>query len=80
VNPTSATLDVGDDLRATAEFRGCGGTRRLTDEITWSSQDPAIASVGASTGVITARAPGVTTITPSGAKYGELHRVTITVR
>jgi hypothetical protein len=80
LDPTSATLDVGETVQARAEFLGCGGSKRLTDEITWSSADPAIASVEATTGRITGRSPGTTTVTPSGARYGAIGHVPVTVR
>lgn len=80
IDPTSMTLDVGQEASASAEFLGCGGSKRLADEITWSSADPAVASVDAATGRITGRSSGVTNVTPRGARYGVLHHVSVTVR
>ena len=78
--PTSTTITVGQEVRATAEFLGCRGSKRFSDEITWSSADPAVASVDTATGRITGRSPGTTSVTPRGAKYGVLQHVTVTVR
>ena len=80
VEPTAATITVGEQLKATTQFYGCRGSRRLSDEITWSSANPDVASVDRSTGVITGRAMGSTRITPNGEKYGSTLSIDITVR
>jgi hypothetical protein len=83
VNSPSAALTVGETRLATAEFRGCSGSRRLSDSITWSATDPAVATVTAvdkNTALITARAPGATTIVPRGTRYGTLLEISVTVR
>jgi hypothetical protein len=80
VEPATATITVGEQLKPAAQFYGCRGSRRLSDVITWSSADPDIASVDASTGIITGRTTGSTRITPHGEKYGSILSIGITVR
>ena len=80
VSPTTAALAVGQRVTATAEFRGCRGERRLADVITWSVTDSTVATVHPTSGVITGRAAGVTAVIPSGARYGTLSSIAVTVR
>src|SRR4051812_26515534 len=80
VEPTVATIGVGESITATGEFRGCGGRQRLDDDILWSSADSTIARVDAATGRITGRVPGATVVEGRGARYGRLPPIAITVR
>jgi len=52
VSPPSATLQVGDSLRAKATY-GCAGERAL---VLWRSSDTSVATVGLVSGMIHARA------------------------
>ncbi len=56
VSPATATLDVGATLQFSAVAKASDGTT-LSRSFTWSSSDPARASVSAS-GLVTAVAPG----------------------
>jgi len=69
VNPPSATVGVGakQQFAATGTYTD-GTTAPLTKDITWSSSDPAIATVS-DTGLATAVAAGTATIT---AKVGTI--------
>ncbi len=80
ISPTTATLAVGQRTTAAAEFRGCRGERRLSDVITWSAADSTVATVHPTSGVITGRAAGVTTVVPRGARYGTLSTIAVVVR
>jgi hypothetical protein len=80
VDPTEATISVGESITATGEFRGCGGRQHLDDDILWSSADSSIARVDAATGRITGRTPGATVVQARGARYGSLPPIAITVR
>lgn len=67
VTPASATLAKGltTSLIATGAYSS-GAPVVITSLVTWTSANPSIASVGASTGVVTAKAAtGTTTITAS---------------
>jgi hypothetical protein len=59
VTPTEATLAVGESITATAEANDCGGPGV---NIRWSSENPAVASVNAMTGLISGVTAGSTTI------------------
>lgn len=80
VDPTEATVGVGESITATGEFRGCGGRERLDDDIRWSSADSSVAQVDATTGRITGRTAGTTVVQARGARYGSLPPITITIR
>lgn len=80
LDPQSATLAVGQEVRPTVVFLGCAGRTPLDDEVTWSSADPAVASVEPATGRITGRSPGTTVVTPRGARNGVVQHVTVTVQ
>lgn len=62
VTPTEANLTVGESITANAEAFGCSGTEPLEEDMRWSSEDPAVASVNEKTGQITAEAAGSTII------------------
>lgn len=59
VSPDTAGLGVGQSL----QFTAAGGTAPYA----WSSANPAVASIDATTGLLTALAPGTTTVTAADA-------------
>lgn len=59
VSPDTANLGVGQTL----QFSASGGTPPYA----WTSADPAVASIDAATGLLTALAPGTTTVTATDA-------------
>lgn len=78
VTPTSATLQVGETVTASAEATTCGGKKSLPVDIRWSSEDGSVASVGKQTGVVTGVGPGATRIV--GVDQGEYHIGTVYVQ
>lgn len=62
VTPTEARLAVGESMTVKGEAFGCSGTERLEEDVRWSSEDPAVASVNDMTGQVTAEAVGSTII------------------
>ncbi|MDX6463564.1 MAG: trimeric autotransporter adhesin [Acidobacteriaceae bacterium] len=59
VAPTNASVAAGLTQQLTAQGTYTdGNTHDLAQQVTWSSQNPAIATVDATTGVVTAIAPG----------------------
>ncbi len=62
VTPSEARLAVGESVTVAAEALGCGGTQPLEEDMRWSSEDPAVATVHELTGRITAEAVGGTRI------------------
>lgn len=74
VQPFAAA--VGDQVQMLAFGETAGGERQtLTDRVTWSSSDPAAATISA-TGLLAAVSPGTTDITIT---YGDLEPVSLTV-
>ncbi|MDN5917550.1 MAG: LysR family transcriptional regulator, partial [Pseudonocardia sp.] len=61
---TRAYLCVPDQLRGLLTFSD-GTVNDFTGRITWSSDNPAVVSVGANTGILAPQAPGSATITAS---------------
>jgi len=76
LTPNSGTLEVGAELALQAQVTDPAGTLLPDREVAFSSDAPLIASVS-STGVVTARAPGVARITASSE--GKTAVATITV-
>ena len=73
LNKNTLTLDVGETetLRATVE------PHDSTDTVTWSSDNPVVATVD-SNGLVTAKAPGTAAITAkAGDYYGDICNVTV---
>ena len=64
VSPTSATLLVGQTLQLEAQPRDAAGRPLDGRTVTWSSNQPDVATV-TSTGVVAAMSPGTATITAS---------------
>lgn len=62
VTPTEANLAVGKSVIVEAEALGCGGREPLEEEMRWASEDPAVATVNAMTGRVTAEGAGTTKI------------------
>ena len=62
VTPSPANLMVGQTLQLSATARDAGGAVLTGRAITWTTDDPAVATVSSS-GVLTAVAPGTTQVT-----------------
>ncbi|WP_052702972.1 Ig-like domain-containing protein [Paenibacillus beijingensis] len=76
VNPASATLNVGETQTVQATVYNQNNEAINGIQVTWSSSDPAVATVD-STGTIAAAAPGTAVVT---AAYGSLNAgVNVTV-
>lgn len=80
VTPASRTIAVGESFTGEAEFLGCRGSSRLSDQISWSSRDTTVARVDASTGRVLGRSAGVTTVEARGERYGLAPGIVVTVR
>lgn len=70
VSPTTRILAVNESFTPSAEFRGCRGSKHLDDVITWSTDNPGVVSVNATTGQVTGLSIGLARVTATGAKYG----------
>ena len=62
--PGSPTIaqDTSQQFSALGTFDD-GGTRNLTNQVAWSSSNPAVATIGSGSGITKALSPGTTTIT-----------------
>ncbi len=74
VTPVSNAMTVGGatlQLTATGTFGNAAhtNTQNITTSATWTSAAPGIAEVGASTGIVTAKGNGTTTITATAAGF-----------
>lgn len=77
--PATASIESGDTTRIVAVLKGAGGQSLSNRPISWSSVDPAIASVSA-TGLITGAAPGgPIAVTASSEGITATARVTVIV-
>ena len=79
LSDAARTLAVGERHVLEVELRGCNGRERLADTLTWQTRDSTIVAVDAARGVVTGLTPGRATVTVTGARYGELGEVLITV-
>lgn len=80
LTPTSISLDAGQSFTPTVRLFGCGGTKELTDTITWTVTDPLVLQVDAVTGRVFALKSGLAEVRPMGEKYGPVGQVVVTVR
>ncbi len=77
LHPSSALLEVGDELALTARGRDVHGNLVAAASFAWSSDSPHVASVSAS-GRVTAVARGTAAVTASDGARSGTSRVTVT--
>lgn len=78
VAPTTQSVDVGSQAPAYSAVTKDGAGNVLTGRtVTWSSSDPSLATIDASTGIATGVAPGTVTITATSE--GKTGTATLTV-
>ena len=70
VTPALATLHPGDTLRVSATETTCTGSS--SSFVQWTSSDTSVATVGASSGLVRARARGTTSIVASDLRDAKL--------
>ena len=78
--PSEVTLVVGQTQTSRLELGACHFNRTVSDRITWTSDEPAVASVDSLSGQITGRSAGSTTVRARGDTYGYLGGVHVTVQ
>lgn len=78
VSPPSATLNVGATQQLTATTLDANGNTLSGRSSTWSSDAPSIAAANASTGLVTAIAPGSATISATSEGQTGTSAVTVT--
>lgn len=77
--PADTTIRIGDSFVPKVELRGCAGRKVLQDTVTFASSDVAVVSVVSSTGRTMAQAVGAATVEITGARYGTLPGIRVTV-
>ena len=77
--PQDTTIQAGQQFPIHFTLLGCGGARVLTDSVTYMSANPATATVGTATGVVTGVAAGTTTIEATAHHYGVTVHVSVKV-
>ena len=79
--PEALTLEVGDSSTVDVKVLTCGGTVEEEVEVTWTSSNPAVATVNSDSGLVTAIAPGQAKMKAetNTSPFGELGEVSITV-
>ncbi len=77
VSPMTASVLVGSTAAFTASPRDQFGSP-ITAAVTWSSSNTGAGAVNASTGMFTALAPGITTITASNGSVSGSAAVSVT--
>ena len=77
VSAASSSIQVGATTTVTAVMKDSSGTALQGRSVTWSSSNQSVATVDATSGVVTGVAPGTVTIT--GMSEGKTGTTTITV-
>jgi len=79
VSPRDTTVALGSSLRPVVQLTSCGGAQHLTDNIAYLSSDPAVVRVDSASGTLTALRVGSATISVTGATYGSLGVMRLTI-
>ncbi|MGQ0814616.1 MAG: Ig-like domain-containing protein [Gemmatimonadota bacterium] len=81
VSPTTSMLEaIGDTVRFSAQVVDQNGTQLSNAAVTWSSSNPAVATVHTSTGVAIATGAGTATITARASDVSATAQVTVQQR
>jgi hypothetical protein len=79
VQPRDIRLNVSESVQASVELSTCGGKQKLSDIFTWASQNERVATVEASTGLVTALSVGETVIKVTGKDYGDIGAINVSI-
>src|SRR5687767_11719952 len=79
LTPRDTSVVVAASFQARVALSTCGGSKALSDTFTWSSLDPNVVQVTASTGRVSAVGVGETTVNVVGARYGPVGGIRISV-
>ncbi len=77
--PRDTTITVGESFKPRLSLSGCGGRKQFSDQVTWRSENVAVAPVDSVTGRITGVAPGETEVRATGERYGDLGNIRVVV-
>ena len=78
--PTDTTIAPGEQFQSHVTLVGCGGTKKLTDSLTWTSSDLSVAVVGTYTGIVIGARAGTAEVSVVGQTFHNLGTVRVTVR
>ncbi len=70
IEPQTITLRSQEAVTPKVELLSCGGTQRLRDRYSWTSVNPAVATVDSKTGMVTGLSVGGTSIQVKSKTYG----------
>ena len=80
VAPRDTVISIGQQFTIDFDLFGCAGTQQLTDSLTFTSANPAVASVGAASGVVMGMSAGATTIRARANRYAVFTDIPVQVR
>jgi hypothetical protein len=79
-SPVEKTIHVGDTFTVSGQAFGCGGSKRLTVQLRWSSSDTAVATVDSISGLVRGVKEGTAYIRAKDIlSYGQLGGSGVTV-
>ena len=79
-SPKDTTIGIGQSFRPSVRLATCRDTKVVTDTLRYSVEDTTIVRVDSLSGTMTGRAVGHTTDSVTGAIYGLVARIAITVQ
>ena len=79
IKPRQVELTTGETVTPKVELSSCGGWQTVSDTFTWTAEDPSVASVDSSSGLITAQAIGNTFVYVEGKNNRPIGSIEITV-
>jgi hypothetical protein len=78
--PPAQTLAVGESFTPSLRATGCGGHLSYTDIYRWRASDSTIIRVDSLSGVTTGLRPGLALLLATGARFGPLGYMSVTVK
>lgn len=79
-DPSDTTIAIGRQFRASVELWGCDGTVRLSDVITWRSENLGVVTVDSVSGLVSAIGLGQVRVTARGQVYPVPGSISVSVR
>jgi Big-like domain-containing protein len=79
-SPKDTTIGIGQSFRPSVRLATCRDTKVVMDTLRYSVEDTTIVRVDSLSGTMTGRAVGHTTASVTGAIYGLVARIAITVQ
>lgn len=80
VTPQQQVMHLADWFTPTIRLLGCGGTKELSDEFTWTGSDSSVLRVDPVTGRTLGISLGSAMVTVTGKRYGTVAMIPVTVQ